>query len=100
MQDAWRVAPEQRPGRIDDPVADRPDDGEIEGVEPPLRQRRIQLLDAVPLMSGRRCAGDAVNIAVIGHVLNPPATACVSPRRKLPCCKARVRTSRLQGKSR
>jgi len=47
------VAGDQRPGGIDDPVADRPDDGRVEDIEPPLRQRRVQLLDAVPLMACR-----------------------------------------------
>ncbi len=34
-QQARGVAVDQRPGRIDDPVADRPDDGGIEGPHPP-----------------------------------------------------------------
>ena len=40
---ALRGSGQQRPGRIDDPVADRPDDGDVEQPQPPARQRRIQL---------------------------------------------------------
>ncbi len=56
---ALRAGGEQRPGRIDDPVADRPDDGGVEHPQPPARQRRVQFADAVPFMAGGRGAGDA-----------------------------------------
>ena len=58
---AGRVGGDQRPGRIDDPVADRPDDGGVEQPQPPARQRRVQLADAVPFVAGGGGAGDAVD---------------------------------------
>ncbi|GCC49534.1 hypothetical protein chiPu_0033754, partial [Chiloscyllium punctatum] len=61
------VARDQRPGRVDDPVADRPDDRRIECQDPPPRQRRIELLDAIPFMTGGAAAGNAVNLVVLAH---------------------------------
>src|SRR5262245_23455521 len=53
----------RRLSRIGDPITDGPDNGGIEGPEPPLRQRLVQLLDGIPLMAGGLHAGDGVDLA-------------------------------------
>ena len=58
------VARDERTGRIDDPIADRPHDRGVEEVQPPARQRIVELLDAVPFVAGRLAAGDRVEVGV------------------------------------
>src|SRR4029078_3286155 len=53
-----------RPGGIEDRVADRKYDRGIERPQPPARQGRVQLLDAIPLVSGRFGAGGVVDLLV------------------------------------
>ena len=72
VEDAVGIGRHQRPGRIDDPIADRPDDGRVEQPQPPARQRRVQLVDAVPFVAGR---ADAAARASAGF-----ARSCQSSR--------------------
>ena len=62
---ALRGIGQQRPGRINDPIADRPDDGDVKQPQPPARQRGIQFAQAIPFMSGGRGAGECVNFFMI-----------------------------------
>ena len=78
---ALGVAGERRPRRVDDPVADGPDDGGVEGPQPPPRQRLVQLLDAVPLVAGGLDAGDVVDLALVR-------------RSSAPRCRSSARRSR------
>src|SRR5262249_60714720 len=52
VEQAAAVGGNERPGRINHPVPDRPDDRRVEHPQPPARQRGIELLDAIPLMAG------------------------------------------------
>ena len=45
------VARDERDRRVGEGVADRKDDTGVERPQPPARQRIVQLLDAVPLMT-------------------------------------------------
>jgi hypothetical protein len=77
--DALRRGGQQRPGRIDDPIADRPDDGDVERPQPPARQRRVEFVDAVPIVARGLGAGDRINVfMVVGHrLVLPQRNACV-----------------------
>ena len=60
------AAVDQRQGRIEHDVDEREDDRGVEGPQPPARQRRVQLLDAVPLVAGGRLAGDRIDLDACG----------------------------------
>src|SRR5690242_11938985 len=59
-QHAGGVADEAWPGGIDHPTTDRPHDRGVKDVEPPFRQGRVQFLDAVPFVPGRRRTGHRI----------------------------------------
>src|SRR3569832_173345 len=75
MKETCRISTHQRPGGIHHPVSYRPKDGRIEAQHPPARQRRIELLDAVPLVAGGRAAGYMIDVVAIGHHSSPRAAA-------------------------
>ena len=82
VEQALAVGRHERPGRIDDPVADRPDDRGVEQPQPPARQRRVQFpmpshsWPVVP--TWRRGFGAAFSCSAM---LSPPAAAGARPRR-------------------
>src|SRR5690606_15071223 len=61
-EQARRGAADQRPGRVGDGIAERPDDGGVEGEQPPARHRVVEFADPVPFVTGRLDAGDLVNV--------------------------------------
>ena len=63
-QRALGVAADPRPGGHHHPIADGPDDAEVEDPQPPARQRGVQLLDAIPLVAGGLDAGVIVTFTV------------------------------------
>ncbi len=87
---------DQRPGRVRHPIADRPDDGQIEQPEPPAWQRRVQFTDAVPDMAGGGRAGDCVDVPrraggrMVGHI-SPHEAACGRPHRTAAVATATAR---------
>ena len=54
------VGRSQRPGRHEEPPDDRPDVGHDQEHQDAARNRRVQLLDAVPLVAGRLAAADGI----------------------------------------
>src|SRR5690606_15785477 len=61
-QKPLRGRTDERPCGIGDHVANRPDNRCVEGPYPPARQRVVEFLDAVPLVSGRVHARDFVDL--------------------------------------
>ena len=66
-ENALGRAMQQRPGRINNAIGERPNHGRDEGPHPPARQRRVEFLYAVPFMPGRGRAAMLVdaNFAVV-----------------------------------
>src|SRR5262245_7218496 len=80
-EQALAVAVERRPCRIEDPIANRPQDGSVEGHEPPFGQRLVEFLNAVPFMPGGFDARDAVDFAIAdGHCWLRSVSAASSSR--------------------
>ena len=84
-------AGDQRPGREQDRVDHPPDDGGVERPQPPARHRRVELLDAVPLVAGGLGLGRLVDLALARRRARPlsalsslrkiwrAASSCASP---------------------
>ncbi len=67
VERAVGIGRDQRPGRIDDPVADREHDAGVEQPQPPARQRRVEFGDAVPFMAGGADLGFGAGMFRIRH---------------------------------
>src|SRR5262245_52659095 len=88
---AFGIAHERREGRIDQPVANGPDDRGIEGQEPPSRQRLVELLDAVPLVPGRLDARHRIDVALLDGHRRPPSEKRLSCRSSARRCASSKR---------